>query len=185
MTAHYRIDPTHSRFTVQAFAAGMFSFLGHNPTFDVRDYDGELWFDPDRPEETRLRVAVRANSLELTDAVGASDRRQIEDAMRNESLETAACPEVAFESDAASAGPPSGDVRPLNIAGRMSLHGVTRPERIDARLTLYKDGVRLAGEFLLRQSDYQIRPVKALGGMLQLKDGVRVSFDVAAWKQDG
>ena len=30
--------PGQSRFTVQAFAAGLLSFLGHSPTFAVRDF---------------------------------------------------------------------------------------------------------------------------------------------------
>ena len=53
MPARYRLDPAHSRFTVQAFAAGMLSFLGHNPTFAVRDFQGEVRFDPAAPRRRR------------------------------------------------------------------------------------------------------------------------------------
>ena len=40
----YRLDPTQSRFTVQAFATGLLSMLGHNPTFAARDFRGEMRF---------------------------------------------------------------------------------------------------------------------------------------------
>ena len=130
-------------------------------------------------------MTVQAASLQLTDNVSASDRRQIEDQMRGEALETTAYPEITFESTEVAAGPPSGDERPVRIAGRMTLHGVTQPFQIDAALTLYTDGVRLVGEFLLRQSDFRLRPVVALGGTLRLKDAVRVCFNVVGWKEEG
>jgi len=38
----YRIDARRSEFTVQAFSEGMLSFMGHNPTFAVRRYGGEV-----------------------------------------------------------------------------------------------------------------------------------------------
>ncbi len=185
MTARYRLDPTHSQFTVQAFAAGMLSFLGHNPTFAVRDYQGEVRLDPTTGADAWLRVVVRADSLQLVDRVSDGDRRQIEETMRGEALETAAYPEIAFESTEIAVGPPSGDNRPMRVAGQMSLHGVTRPVQFDAALTLYTDGVRLAGEFLLKQSEYRMRPVVALGGTLRLKDPLRVVFNVVGWKEDG
>jgi hypothetical protein len=37
MAVHYRLNPGESRFTVQAFASGLLSFLGHSPTFAIRD----------------------------------------------------------------------------------------------------------------------------------------------------
>ena len=45
MTTRYKLDPVGSRFTVRAFAAGMFSFLGHSPTFAVTDFGGGVSFE--------------------------------------------------------------------------------------------------------------------------------------------
>jgi polyisoprenoid-binding protein YceI len=184
MTARYRLDPTHSRFTVQAFVAGMFSFLGHSPTFAVNGYAGEVTLDPAAPAEgASVQIVVRAESLALMDKVSASDRKQIEDAMRQETLEVAAFPEIAFESTEVAVGSRTEDEMPVRITGRMTLHGVSRPQQIDGRLTLYSDGVRLVGEFMLPMSGYRIRPVVALGGTIKLKDALKVSFDLVAWKE--
>ncbi len=150
MTVQYRLDPTQSRFTVQAFAAGMLSFLGHSPTFAVRDFSGEVRFDPAAPNAASVRVTVRADSLQMEDKVSDADRRQIEDTMRGEALETARFPEIVFDSTEVRAGARSGDDWPVRITGRMTLHGLTRSIGMDARLTLYSDGVRLAGGFALR-----------------------------------
>ena len=40
MTTRYRFDPSLSRFTVRAFASGLLSFVGHSPTFAVRQFAG-------------------------------------------------------------------------------------------------------------------------------------------------
>jgi polyisoprenoid-binding protein YceI len=184
MTARYQFDPGHSRFTVQAFATGMLSFLGHNPTFAVIGFAGEIELDPAAPADgIAMRLTVRANSLQLMDKVSASDRRQIEETMWRETLEVSAFPEIVFESTEVAVGSRAGDEMPVRIMGRMTLHGVARPQQIDARLTLYSDGVRLAGEFTLPQSEYRIRPVVALGGTIKLKDALKVSFDLVAWKE--
>jgi polyisoprenoid-binding protein YceI len=186
MTARYRLDPSHSHFTVQAFATGMLSFMGHNPTFAVTGFAGEIELAPAAPTDgMAVRLTVRADSLQLMDKVSASDRRQIEETMWRETLEVAAYPEIAFESMEVTVGPRTGDEMPVRIVGRMMLHGVARPQQIDARLTLYSDGVRLAAEFALPQSEYRIRPVVALGGTIKLKDALKVSFDLVAWKEEG
>src|SRR5665213_3851837 len=185
MTARYRLDPSHSRFTVQAFATGMLSFMGHNPTFAVTGFAGEVLFNPNAPAEgASVRLTVQADSLQLLDKVSASDRRQIEETMRKETLEVAVYPEIAFESTEVAVGQRSGDEMPVRIAGRMTLHGIDRRQQIDGRLTLYSDGVRLAGEFALPQSEHHIRPVVALGGTIKLKDALKVSFDLVAWKEE-
>ena len=54
----YRIDAGRGSFTVQAFAEGMLSFMGHNPTFAVRKYGGEIQFSSgDTQVESMLVVA--------------------------------------------------------------------------------------------------------------------------------
>jgi hypothetical protein len=44
--------------------------------------------------------------------------------------------------------------------------------------------VRAAGDFLIRQSDYEIAPVSAAGGAIKLKDEVKLTFDIVARKEE-
>ena len=46
-----------------------------------------------------------------------------------------------------------------------------------------RDMLRSLGEFSLRQSDYNIKLVSAIGGWLKVKDEVKFSFDIVARKQ--
>jgi polyisoprenoid-binding protein YceI len=179
MTVRYRLDPGQSRFTVQAFAAGMLSFLGHSPTFAVRDFSGVVSFERGRAEEMRLELTVRADGLALVDQVRDADRREIEGTMRRDVLETAAYPEIRYEAAQVSADAVARGHYRAHIGGRLSLHGVTRPQPVDAELLVFDDGIRLRGESSLRLSDYRIRPVTALGGTIRLKDELRLSFDLA------
>jgi polyisoprenoid-binding protein YceI len=180
----YRFDPGKSRFTVQAFASGMLSFLGHSPTFAVRDFTAELRLDPGSPAGAGLEVIVRADSLELVDKVRPADRQEIEGRMRGEVLETAAYPEIRFEAAEVATYPVSQGQYRLRAVGRMALRGVSSRLALEAPLALYDDGVRLGGEFPLRMSEYRIRPVTALGGTIKLRDELRVAFDLVAWKED-
>ena len=179
MTTRYRLEPGQSRFTVQAFATGLLSFMGHNPTFAVRSFTGEIRIEGGLIEGTRLEVTANAATLELLDDVRPLDRREIEDRMRREVLEASAHPEVRFEvEDAAGETLARGRYR-VRLNGRLTLHGVTQPHQVETELFVFDDGVRLRGQSLLRLSDFRIRPITALGGTIRLKDELKVAFDLA------
>ena len=177
MTVRYRFDPGQSQFGVQAFAAGMLSFLGHSPTFAVRDFAGGL--TTEGGTVTGLALTVKAGSLQLVDSVSDKDRREIEETMRRDVLETAKFPTIAYEAAKVSADLVAQGRYRLRVGGRLSLHGVTRPQPVEAELLVFDDGIRLRGESSLRLSDYRIRPVTALAGTIKLKDELKVSFDLA------
>src|SRR5271156_6263315 len=84
----YVIDSRASRFTVQAFATGLMAKMGHNPTIGIRDFSGEMRFDPDKLEAGSFRLAVKAASLSVQDDISSKDIREIERLMNQEILET-------------------------------------------------------------------------------------------------
>lgn len=179
-TTHYRIDATASRFTVQAFATGVLSFLGHSPVFAAHDLGGELAFDDDRIANLKVDLLVKADSLEVLGDFSASDRQQIVERMWDEVLYVARHPEVIFHGEAvASERLDAGRYR-IVVEGPLTLRGVTRPVRAECELLAFSDGFRLRGETRLRMSDHGIPPVTALGGTIRLRDEVRLAFDLAA-----
>jgi polyisoprenoid-binding protein YceI len=176
----YRFDQELSHFRVQAFATGLLAFLGHNPTFAVRRFRGFLDIVDGRLEGIRVKLAVKADSLVLVDALAPGERAEIEETMRRDVLETTVYPEIAFQAVDVKAGTISPGRYRLPLVGRLTLHGITRPHRLEAQLLVFEDGVRLHGNTSLRLSDYRIRPVTALGGAIKLKDELSLSFDLAA-----
>ena len=130
-----------------------------------------------------MRLVVRAESLTVTYNVSDKDRREIETEMRDRVLETANYPEIVYDVPAVSVASRNDGQRDVLLLGNLALHGVTRPQKVPARVTLTGDMLRAFGEFSLRQSDYNIKPVSAVGGGLKVKDEVKFSFDIVARRQ--
>lgn len=84
--ARYRINAARSRFIVRAFAGGMLSALGQNPTISIRDFTGEAQFVAGTLESASLRVVVESDSLVVADDVSDKDRQEIESKMREDHL---------------------------------------------------------------------------------------------------
>ncbi len=180
MATLYRLDPAQGRFTVQAFATGLLSALGHSPTFAVRDFAGTIRFEREEIHSMTLELTARADSLDLLDQVRDADRREITDRMRRDVLESSTHPTIIYRSEGASSDPIAPGRFLVRIGGRLTLRGVTGPHPVVAEIQIFGDGIRLLGECPLRLSDYGIRPVTALAGAIKLKDELKVSFDLAA-----
>jgi polyisoprenoid-binding protein YceI len=181
LNSRYRFDPARSRFTVQAFSDGLLSFLGHSPTFAVRDFAGGVEFVDDLIAQMRLEVTIGAKSLAALGDLAAGDRREIEGRAHREVLESVQFPEVCFRGAAADVQKVEAGRYRMALEGTLTLRGVTRPYRGEAELAMFSDGLRLRGETGLHMSEFGIAPVTALAGTLRLKDAVKFVFDLAAF----
>jgi polyisoprenoid-binding protein YceI len=176
----YRIDSSRSRFIAQGSADGLLSMFGHDPVIAIRGFGGDARFRPVTLESASLLMLVQADSLAVANKVSDKDRREMERAMRDDLLEIARYPEIVFMSTSIStSGTGEGRYR-ARIVGELTLHGVTRQHSIDAQLTLSEGSLRARGEFSLRQTDYNIKPVSVAGGTLKMKDELKFSFDILA-----
>jgi polyisoprenoid-binding protein YceI len=180
----YVINNMVSRFTVQAFASGILSAFGHDPKIAIRDLKGEIHFDPAHIENSTMHLVIRADSLSVTDNISDKDRRDIENDMRGKVLETDKYPEIVFDVSGVTVNKTDGGQSNVILNGQLTLHGVTRPQRVPATLAVTGDMLRAFGEFPLRQTDYNIKPVSAVGGGLKVKDEVKFTFDIVA-RKDG
>jgi polyisoprenoid-binding protein YceI len=176
------IRPGQGYLTVRAFAEGLFSAFGHNPKLNANVFSGELKFQPEHFESASLRFSVKGDSLRVTDNVGDTDRREIERTMKEEVLQVAKYPDIVFASKAVTADRISEGFYRVKVNGQLSLHGVTRDHAVEAQVRLLENGLRAEGKSLVRQSDYGIKRVSVAGGMLKVKDEVKISFAVTAEK---
>jgi polyisoprenoid-binding protein YceI len=179
----FKIDAAASRFTVQAFATGLLSAFGHNPTIAIRGYDGEIQFNPDTIGNASVRVTVRTDALEVVDEMKNDDRKQLEQAMYDQVLEPDRFPTAGYESKQITVQADSAEQWRVHVTGELSFHGVTQNHSFDARVSYMGTMMRIAGEFPLRQSDYGIKPVSFAGGALRLKDELKFSFEMVARQQ--
>ena len=118
-------------------------------------------FDP-----TSLRVvqALR-DGRPLPDALGASERAQIERSIASDVLDAARFPEIRFASTAVTEV--SGGFR---VSGTLALHGCERAIVVTVRV----EGDVAVAEATLHQPDFGIRPYSAMLGALRVKPDVGV-----------
>jgi polyisoprenoid-binding protein YceI len=182
-TDRYVIDGKASRFTVQAFATGMLARMGHNPTIGIRDFSGEMTFNPDQLEAGSFRLLVKTASLSVQDDISSKDLREMERLMNEEVLETAKFPEILYEAPNISVTKMTDTLCSATLNGKLTLHGVTRSQPIAVRVALFGSMLRASGDFSLDQTDYNIKLVSVAGGALKLKDELKFSFEIVARRQ--
>jgi polyisoprenoid-binding protein YceI len=180
----YQIDGSASRFTVQAFATGLLSSFGHNPTIAIQDYDGEIQFVPDTYDKAFVRVTVRTTATDVLDEMKRSDRQKLLQEMNEKVLEVNRFPAATFESKQITVQHLDSDLLQVHVVGDISFHGVTRPHNFDVRVASIGSTLRISCEFQLRQSDYDIKPVSFAAGALRLKDEVKFKLELIARMQE-
>jgi polyisoprenoid-binding protein YceI len=98
-------------------------------------------------------------------------------------LESARYPSAVYESQQIDVLKVNEDVVSASVVGDLLFHGVSRSQRIEARVLDMRTMLRVSGEFTLSQSDYAIKPF-SFAGVLRLKDELKFSFEVVARRED-
>jgi polyisoprenoid-binding protein YceI len=169
---------------VQAFASGILSAMGHNPKIGIRTFSGAVEFNAETLMGGAFLLTVQSASLAVQDDISDKDRREIERLMKEDVLEVAKFPEIRYEAATIAVSRVDGSLYSATVNGNLSLHGVTRGQPITVRIATLGEMLRASGDFSLRQSDYQIKPVSVAGGALKLKDEVKFTFEMVARKQE-
>jgi polyisoprenoid-binding protein YceI len=178
------IDGRSSRFTVRAFATGLLSGMGHNPTIGIRDVSGELTFDPGKLAAGSLSIVIKSSSLSVQDDISPKDIREMERLMNEEVLETAKFPGIQYEAPDISLTKMGEMLYSARLNGQLTLHGVSLAQPITARVALLGNMLRASGDFTLSQTAYNIKLVSVAGGALKLKDELKFSFEIVARRQE-
>src|SRR5271163_4257772 len=184
VTGRYVIDGRSSRFSVRATATGMLAAMGHNPNINIRDFSGEMSFDPEKLEAGPFRLVIKTSSLGVQDDISDKDRRDIERLMNREVLETAKFPEIVYDAPSVSVTKMTDMLYSATLNGDLTMHGVTRKQPITARVAMFGSMLRASGDFTLDQTDYDIKLLSVAGGALKLKDELKFSFEIVARKEE-
>ena len=180
----YRLVSEKSKFTVQAFAEGLFSAFGHDPVINIQEFAGQVEFVPGTFANASLRITVNPNSLTVGDEVKEKDRAEIQQTMRDAVLETSKYPEIVFTSSNISVNRLGEGRCRIRIIGDLTMHGATQKALwISAEATLSEDSLRAQGNFSLKQTDFGIKPYSAVGGTIKLKNELKFLFDMVGQKQ--
>lgn len=179
----YALDPRVSRLTIRAFAGGLLSAFAHNPSFTARKFTGEFTFDPDTLAAGPAKVVIDAGSLDLMDDVSEHDRREIIRVTREQVLEVGRYPTIVFDVHRIDVRNAGGRLQ-AEVAGSLTLHGVTRDFRAACDVALMGSTVRAYGECALRQTDFGITLVSVAAQAIKVKDELKCVFDLVGRRQE-
>jgi polyisoprenoid-binding protein YceI len=180
----YVTDARASQFTVQVSAGGLLSAFGHSPTISIRDFSGEAEVDLEDIAHSSLKITIKSDSLAVRDDISDKDRREIERVMKTEILETEAYPEVIYECSKIAANKTGEGQYSVILNGDLTMHGITHSQPVTARVAVTGDSLRAFGNFLLLQTDYDLKLVTIAGGALKVKDELKFSFNIVARKKE-
>jgi polyisoprenoid-binding protein YceI len=174
----YVLDPGRSTFAIRAFSGGLLWFKGHDHIVAARDFEGEAIVRPDAPDQSSLRMTIRAASLvETRDVFTEEQKKIINKELREIVLEPDKYPEVTFQSTQVS-GKLEGGILKARIVGNLTLHGVTRQVEIPADVTIAPNEIRARGDFNIERSDFKVKATSAVHGMVRVRDKLKVMFDM-------
>jgi polyisoprenoid-binding protein YceI len=171
---HY--DATRAEVLVHTAREGVLSAVGH----DLELIATALGVDVDVDAGTvDVRIDARAIRLRgalvegrvVAGSVSAGDTRTIEQHLREDVLAVARFPEIRFVGRILDATPSGGH----RVEGTLTLHGVSRPMRIETR----RDGAFERAEVELEQSDFGIKPFRAMLGALRVRSRVVVKLSLS------
>jgi polyisoprenoid-binding protein YceI len=174
----YQLDAARSKFMVHAFRGGLAWFKGHDHFIAARDFTGEATLSLDAVNPASLNLAVRAASLEETDAFFTPQQKQIIKKELDELvLESAKYPEITFQSTDVQGNLNGGQID-VKIGGNLTLHGVTKRTVIPARVTINGDTMRAEGEFEINRKDFNVNATNAFHGFVRIKHELKFTFDI-------
>jgi len=174
----FTADPERSRATIEVGKSGAFSFAGHTHEVDAPLKDGLVHFDPDMPSRSDVRLEFNAAALRVTGkGESADDVPKVQQTMVSEQvLDVKKFPTIAFESTSVSS---RGAALDLTVAGRMTIHGVTK--MVTTPVSVKIDGATLTatGKFTIKQTEFGIKPI-SIGGVVKVKDELAITFSIVA-----
>jgi len=131
-------------------------------------FSGELCYMPDRPESSRVSLAIDAASVICRDKwLKARKQRQVTRYARNEVLGADLHPEITFASSKISPKPLRGFV----VEGILKIRGIGRSVKVNIVLNPMKhDRFQIDGDTGFLLSDFGIKPPSSLFGLVGTKD---------------
>lgn len=164
-------DETRAECWVYTFKQGLLSPVAHDLRLRVGRFSVEL-------DEARASVSAHfdpsslyvetpmKDGVDTPAALTAGDKQKIAQQVRDRVLQIARYPTIVFQSNRLSARADGG----YDVAGELTLHGVTRALAVQSRLVAGRQEL----EVTLQQPEFGIEPFSALLGTLKLKSDVKI-----------
>lgn len=181
----YKIDNEGSLLTLRVYRGGLMARLGHDhviASHDVQGYialnraGGQCHADIFVPlkllivDDPQLRAAANLDTAPSENDIANTKTNMLK------SIDAKNFPFVQLFSEDCSAGL-SGQRIPVEL----TFHGITQRRNLQIKMEEINDErLVISGEFSINQKDFDIQPFSVMGGLLKVKDGVDISYQLTA-----
>jgi hypothetical protein len=165
-----RFGPGNARLTIRTGRSGAAAKAGHDLLIEVTSWAATLDFDAD----PALTLEADSRSLRVLQGTGGAkplsdgDKANIAKTIDGEVLKGCG---IAFRSTGLDRSP---DGRSWRVRGELELGRTARRAEFDLAVDAEN---RLTGTATVKQTDFGIKPYRALLGALRVADDVRVEID--------
>ncbi len=178
--ARYTIRPTgESSVAVQVFKSGLMARRKH--ILFLEHYRGEVEYDHEHPEKSRVELVFEANSVVCRDQwLSPEKRRGLLAFVQKEVLAADRHGQIAFSSERVERKSPTR----FELAGTLSIRGSSRPVVFEVIvLPNGKDRLEIDGTARVKLSDYGIDRPSSFFGLVGTKDEISLRF--LLWPERG
>lgn len=162
------IDVQHSKLTVFVYKSGLFSAFADNHVINAPIASGAIATTPSPAIEL---VVNAADLVPLDPDLDEGKRAEVRTRMLSaDVLDTAKFETIKFVSTAIE---PAGSDQ-WKVSGSLTIHGVTKA----VTFPVTRSAGRYHGETRIRQTDFGIKPIRIAGGTVNVKDELKIEFDI-------
>jgi polyisoprenoid-binding protein YceI len=178
----YVVDPGASSVRIHVGKSGALSFAGHTHEVVAPALSGEVTADPADLGASRVSLAFDAGALKvLPEGEPPGDPPKVEEVMRGPRvLDVGRFPAISFRSQRVVGREAGGGAYDLEVAGEMTLHGVTRPLTLPVHVETSGDTLTASGKAVLRHDQFGMQPVSAAAGSVKVKNEIQVAYRIVA-----
>jgi polyisoprenoid-binding protein YceI len=190
--APWTLDVKRSELVVKTSKEGLASGLAHNHVIAATELSGALAFEPTEPTAATISVTVVASSLAVDEPalrarhgersiISDADRAKVVENMKGASqLDVARFPTIGFVSTGLTPEPSGG----FTLAGRLTVHGVTRPVSLHVTLGVEKGTLTGDGVLKFKTSEFGVAPYSAAFGAIRNADQVELVLHLVATRAE-
>jgi polyisoprenoid-binding protein YceI len=178
----YVIDAAASSVQVHVGKSGVFSFAGHTHEVMAGRFEGTVEADSDDLARSSVAVTFEASGLKVVaEREPGGDAPKVQEVMAGPKvLDVARFPAITFRSRQVSGRRTGESGYELQVAGELSLRGVTRAVTVPVRVQVETATLTATGRAVVAQRAFGIEPVSAGGGTVKVKNELGVEFRIVA-----
>lgn len=168
----HKVGPDDGSLNVQTYREGMAQKVGHDLIIGVERWEATVEVGQDGAPSS---IALDADSESLRVREGVHGLKPLSDKDlkdMHESIDDKILRKQPITFRSSSVGLVDGK---LTVAGELTMAGTTRPADFEVGL---EDGGRVTGTVNVTQSEWGIKPYKAMMGVLKVRDDVDIVLDV-------